>query len=277
MRSAGASQVPVISGPADRIRAPLFGTASGNLSGKITLPVITADEDGTVQLLGGFSLGFGIGTELVPAQKSSGGAAVRLKVTAQTPGKSTAKTLAGDTSKFAPGILFVVDRWAPSGKGLLALWVPPADFTTEELKKTAEGVNKLRGVQGITVVDDPYETTPTPNHLLERHGVGAHRSKYAGNESSWPHAGSAGCGESASQWQDEDFRESSTAERIECWSSRAHRRPVSGARSHYHPRGQLSLGWSRNSEWNRVRLAAARRVERRPGCAREKARQRGIR
>lgn len=169
MRSAGASQVPVISGPADRIRAPLFGTASGNLSGKITLPVITADEDGTVQLLGGFSLGFGIGTELVPAQKSSGGAAVRLKVTAQTPGKSTAKTLAGDTSKFAPGMLFVVDRWAPSGKGLLALWVPPADLTTEELKKTAEGVNKLRGVQGITVVDDPYETTPT--HIISWNGT----------------------------------------------------------------------------------------------------------
>ena len=169
MRSAGASQVPVISGPADRIRAPLFGTASGNLSGKITLPVITADEDGTVQLLGGFSLGFGIGTELVPAHKSSGGAAVRLKVTAQTPGKSTAKTLAGDTSKFAPGMLFVVDRWSPSGKGLLALWVPPADLTTEELKKTAESVNKLRGVQGITVVDDPYETTPT--HIISWNGT----------------------------------------------------------------------------------------------------------
>jgi Caspase domain len=170
MRSAGASQVPVISGPADRIRGPLFGASSGNLSGKITLPVITADEDGTVQLLGGFSLGFGIGTELVPAQKpAAGSAAVRLKITAQTPGKSTAKTLAGDAAKFAPGMLFVVDRWAPSGKGLLALWVPPADLSVEELKRVADGVNKLRGVAGITVVDDPYETTPT--HIISWNGT----------------------------------------------------------------------------------------------------------
>jgi hypothetical protein len=154
----------------DRIRGPLFGTSSGNLSGKITLPVITADEDGTVQLLGGFSLGFGIGTELVPAQKpASGSAVVRLKIVRQTPGKSTAETLTGDTAKFAPGMLFVVDRWAPSGKGLMALWVPPADLSVEELKRVAEGVNKLRGVAGITVVDDPYEVTPT--HIISWNGT----------------------------------------------------------------------------------------------------------
>jgi hypothetical protein len=169
MRSAGASQVPVISGPADRIRAPLFGTSSGNLSGKITLPVITADGDGTVQLLGGFSLGFGIGTELVPAKKSDAEGPVRLKVTAQTPGKSTAKTLAGDVSKLNAGMLFVVDRWAPSGKGLLALWVPPADLTIQELKHTADGVNALRALPGITVVDDPYEVTPT--HIVSWNGT----------------------------------------------------------------------------------------------------------
>ncbi len=170
MRSAGASQVPVISGPVDRIRGPLFGTSSGNLSGKITLQVITADEDGTVQLLGGFSLGFGIGTELVPAQKPAAGSpAVRLKIVRQTPGKSTAETLAGDTAKFAPGMLFVVDRWAPSGKGLLALWVPPADLSVEELKRVADGVNQLRGVAGITVVDDPYEVTPT--HIISWSGT----------------------------------------------------------------------------------------------------------
>jgi hypothetical protein len=170
MRSAGASQVPVISGPADRIRGPLFGTSSGNLSGKITLPVITADEDGTVQLLGGFSLGFGIGTELVPAQKPAAGRpAVRLKIVRQTPGKSSAETLAGNTAKFAPGMLFVVDRWAPSGRGLLSLWVPPADLPAEELKRVAEGVNQLRGVAGITVVDDPYEVTPT--HIISWNGT----------------------------------------------------------------------------------------------------------
>jgi hypothetical protein len=170
MRSAGASQVPVISGPADRIRGPLFGTSSGNLSGKITLPVITADEDGTVQLLGGFSLGFGIGTELVPAQKPAAGSpAVRLKIVRQTPGKSTAQTLTGDTAKFAPGMLFVVDRWAPSGRGLLSLWVPPVDLSVEELKRVADGVNQLRGVAGITVVDDPYEVTPT--HIISWNGT----------------------------------------------------------------------------------------------------------
>src|ERR1700689_1051287 len=170
MRSAGASQVPVISGPADRIRAPLFGTSSGNLSGKITLPVITADEDGTVQLLGGFSLGFGIGTELVPAQKpAAGSAAGRLKIVRQTPGKSTAQTLAGDTAKFAPGMLFMVDRWAPSGKGLLALWVPPADLSVEELKRVADGGNKLCGVAGVTGVADPLKTTPT--HIISWNGT----------------------------------------------------------------------------------------------------------
>ena len=169
MRAAGANQVPVISGPLERQRAPLFGSSSGNVSGKITLPLMTADEDGTVQLLGGFSLGFGIGTELVPAKKSGGNAAIRLKVTAQTPAKSTARTIEGDATQLEAGTLFLIDRWAPSGKGLLALWVPPADLPAEEIKRVADDVNKLRDVPGITVVDDPYETTPT--HIIAWSGT----------------------------------------------------------------------------------------------------------
>src|SRR5208282_1965513 len=77
MRSAGASQVPVISGSEDRIRGPLFGTSSGNLSGKLTLPVVSADSDTDVELFGGFSLGFGVGSELAPADANGPAKGVR--------------------------------------------------------------------------------------------------------------------------------------------------------------------------------------------------------
>lgn len=169
MRAGGANQVPVISGPLERQRAPLFGSGAGSISGRITLPLMTADEGGTVELLGGSSLGFGVGTELVPAKNEGANAKIRLKVTVQTPGKSTARTMTGDASKLEAGTFFVIDRWAPAGKGLLALWIPPADLTTEELTHVAEAVNKVRSADGITVVEDPYETTPT--HVISWNGT----------------------------------------------------------------------------------------------------------
>jgi hypothetical protein len=169
MRAAGANQVPVISGPLERQRAPLFGSSAGNISGRITLPLMSADESGSVELLGGSSLGFGVGTELVPAKNDSAGAKIRLKVTAQTPGKSMARTITGDASKLEAGTFFVIDRWAPAGKGLLALWIPPADLSADEIQRVADGVNKLRSVEGIAVVDDPYETTPT--HIISWNGT----------------------------------------------------------------------------------------------------------
>ena len=44
-----------------------------------------------------------------------------------------------------------------------------ADLPAEEIKRVADDVNKLRDVPGITVVDDPYETTPT--HIIAWSGT----------------------------------------------------------------------------------------------------------
>jgi len=168
MRSAGASQVPVISGTEERIAGPLFGTSSGNLSGKFTLPVVEVDGPEAVQLFGGLTLGFGVGTELVPADKNSPASGVRLKVTDETASGSTAKVIAGSADKVTPATLFIVDRWVPSASGLLALWIPPVTLPLADLKTAAAAAEKISAVPGVTVVTDPYETTPT--HVVTWNG-----------------------------------------------------------------------------------------------------------
>ena len=168
MRSAGASQVPVISGSEDRLNGPLFGTSAGNLSGKFTLPVVSVDSPDAIQLYGGLTLGFGEGTELVPSDKNGPAAGVRLKVTDESASNSTAKIIAGSVDKVKPATLFVVDRWVPSGNGLLSLWIPPATLSIAELKAAADAAQKLTAVSGVTLVADPYDTTPT--HVIEWNG-----------------------------------------------------------------------------------------------------------
>jgi hypothetical protein len=161
MRSAGASQVPVISGTEARIRGPLFGASGGSISGKLTLPIVTADGDTDVELFGGLTLGFGVGSELVPADNNGPAAGVRLKVTEQSPSKSTAQVLSGSADKLTAGMLFVVDRWVPAGNGVLSLWIPPPTASLEDLRSAASAIEKIGAVPGITVVKDPYEVTPT--------------------------------------------------------------------------------------------------------------------
>jgi hypothetical protein len=169
MRSSGASQVPVISGTDERIAGPLFGTSSGNLSGKFTLPVVEVDGPEAVQLFGGLTLGFGVGTELVPADKNGPAKGVRLKVTDETASNSTAKIIAGSPDNVKPPTLFIVDRWVPSSSGLLALWIPPATLPLADLKNAAAAAEKISAVPGVTVVTDPYETTPT--HVIAWNGT----------------------------------------------------------------------------------------------------------
>ena len=169
MRASGASQVPVISGTEDRIAGPLFGTRAGNLSGKFTLPVVSVDGPDSIQLFGGLTLGFGAGTELAAADRKGPAGNVRLKVTDETASSSTAKMIAGSADKVAPGTLFVVDRWVPSGNGLLALWIPPTTLSLADLRSAAAAEQKIGAVPGVALVTDPYETTPT--HVISWNGT----------------------------------------------------------------------------------------------------------
>jgi hypothetical protein len=169
MRSTGASQVPVISGSEERLAGPIFGTSAGNLTGKFTLPVVSVDSPDAIQLFGGLTLGFGPGTELVAADKKGPAGDVRLKVTDETAANSTAKVIAGSADKVKPATLFVVDRWVPSGNGLLALWVPPATLSLTDLQSAAASAEKISAISGVTLVTDPYETTPT--HVIEWSGA----------------------------------------------------------------------------------------------------------
>ena len=138
MRSAGASQVPVISGPADRIRAPLFRHRSGQSLGQ-------NHAAGDHRRRGRHRA---TPRRIQPGLRNRHGTGAREEVRRGVAGApeshraNTGKIHGEDTRRRCLEIqprecsLSSIAGRHP-GKGLLALWVPPADLTTEELKTHA--------------------------------------------------------------------------------------------------------------------------------------------
>jgi hypothetical protein len=161
MRSMDANQVPVIAGTPERLQAGLFGSDSTNISGKLTLPLMRISPDGKVEVLGGFALGLGIGSEIVFSEGSSGAKRVRVEITDQTLSTSTGKILAGDPGSLKAGAIFTVDKWVPANQNVLKLWVPPLNLTKEGIHDAADQVEKARNSDSPKIVDDPSETSLT--------------------------------------------------------------------------------------------------------------------
>ena len=155
------NQVPVIAGTPERLQAGLFGSDSTNISGKLTLPLIRISPDGKVEVLGGFALGLGIGSEIVVSEGSSDAKRVRVEITDQTLSTSTGKILTGDPGSLKTGAIFTVDKWVPANQNVLKLWVPPLNLTKEAIHDAADQVEKARNSDSLKIVDDPSETSLT--------------------------------------------------------------------------------------------------------------------
>jgi hypothetical protein len=160
MRSMDANQVPVIAGTPERLHAGLFGSGGTNISGKITLPLIKI-ADGKVEVLGGFALGLGIGSEIVFSEGTSGAKRVSVEITDQTLSTSTGKILEGDPDNLKAGAMFTIDKWVPANQNVLKLWIPPLNLTKEEIRDAADQVEKVRRSDSPKIVDDPSETSLT--------------------------------------------------------------------------------------------------------------------
>jgi hypothetical protein len=160
MRSMDANQVPVIAGIPERLEAGLFGSGGANISGKLALPLMRI-ADGKVEVLGGFALGLGIGSEVVVSEGSRDADRVRVEITDQTLSTSTGKIVAGDPSTLKAGAVFMVDKWVPANQNGLKLWVPPLNLTKEEIHDVADQVEKARNSESPKLVDDPSETSLT--------------------------------------------------------------------------------------------------------------------
>jgi hypothetical protein len=146
----------------------LFGASEGGAVGAgnfggLRLPVISVDGE-KVELVGGVALGFGVGSELVPAKKASagaGGSAVRLRVTEAMPGKCVAKVVAGSAEGVRAGALFTVDKWVAADNGMLKVWIPPMNLSMAEVEKVADAAEALAASKSVTVVSDPYQESPS--------------------------------------------------------------------------------------------------------------------
>jgi Caspase domain len=160
MGSMDANQVPVIAGTPERLQEGLFGSASTNISGKLILPLMKIFAEGRVEVLGGFALGLGIGSQIVFSE-SSVAKKVRVEITDQTLSTSTGKILEGDAGSLKAGGVFTVDKWVPANQSALKLWVPPLNLTKEAIRDAADQVEKARSSDSPKIVDDPSETSLT--------------------------------------------------------------------------------------------------------------------
>ncbi|HEY7567502.1 MAG TPA: caspase family protein, partial [Gemmatimonadaceae bacterium] len=162
----GRAQNPVIRGVEADKRRPLFGTFTGALAGRVTVPVLRVDHD-TVRLQAGLGVGLAPGTELRLAdtlRDKSGravtGASVRLRVTVvRGLGASDAVASAGSVKHLEAGTLFVVDRWTVANGAGLRVFIPPGREASALTRDTA-ALAPLRESGVAEWVDDP---TSIPN------------------------------------------------------------------------------------------------------------------
>ena len=168
MRSMDANQVPVIAGTPERLQAGLFGSGGTNISGKLELPLMKID-DGQVEVLGGFTLGLGIGSEIV-SEGTNGAKGIRVEITDQTLSTSSGKILDGDSGTLKAGAIFTVNKWVPANQNVLKLWISPLNLTKEEIRDAADQIAKARLSDSPKIVDDPSETSLT--HFISWTGQG---------------------------------------------------------------------------------------------------------
>lgn len=165
LRAMGEPQQPVLAGSPERQRSPIFG-GKASVAGRLRV-AIGADEDGSLELLGGYPVGLTLNSELTKVTDSQGTSStepVRVRVTeAVSMGRSRFAVVAGQGHDINPGDLFELDRWVPPQGSMVKAWLPPG-MTTEELLQVTKALTVLRTSELMTWVNDP--TTVSPTHVL---------------------------------------------------------------------------------------------------------------
>ncbi len=161
MQTEGKPQEPVLAGPADRRKKPLFGGESSGVSGRPTAAVLRVKEGAEVELQGGFAIGLSERCELRKVGGAPGDTSIRIQVT-EVLGLSRcrAKVIKGNMKAIKPGDLFELDRWAAPSEANLRVWMPPA-LGYSELSQIAQEMATLRESDRIQWIDDPTKETPT--------------------------------------------------------------------------------------------------------------------
>ncbi len=165
MQAGGRRQEPVKAGPADRLRAPLFGGSATAGSGRTRIPVVRVSDEGEVLLQGGIALGLTERCELKKADTSGGGTRPRLRIR-EVLGLSRSKALViqGNAASIKPGDVFEIDRWVGT-QNLFRVWLPPSPPSDASLRKFVRELAGSLADAGVDVVEDPTAVTPT--HVVQ--------------------------------------------------------------------------------------------------------------
>ena len=159
MQSNGRNQEPVLAGSTERLKSPLFGSASEDASGGIKAPVLRKRGEGQVELQGGTASGVNENCELFSVYDSD---TVRIKVTEITGlNNCYASVINGDQNKIQPGDLFTIYKWAAPASTNLKVWIPATNQSFNELSDIAAKLSSLRNSAGIKIVDDISKEFPT--------------------------------------------------------------------------------------------------------------------
>lgn len=177
MQSDGHPQEPVLAGPTDRLRRPLFGGTSG-ATGRTSVAVLRVSSNGTLTLQGGPALGIREGAVLrkvgVPADTG-----IRLRVDtvigiSESRARVVSGVAAGARPRIAVGDRFELERWVAPANAALSVAIVPAGLAPTAIRSVADEMTKLRGAEGVEWIDDPSAapTDTTPTYVMRWAGSG---------------------------------------------------------------------------------------------------------
>lgn len=165
IKSRSETQEPVIGGSIERQQQTLFGMEKGTVPEYALIGVTQVLDDNKVKLQGGYGIGlrkknelcyFGNGTDTL----------FKLRIDSVTGiAESIATVVKGKIAALEPGLLFRVTNWASGGDALLRIYIPPSNFTDEDIRRFTETATTLKNAgvakwqAGYTKgAADPYTT-----------------------------------------------------------------------------------------------------------------------
>lgn len=159
-------QEPTLDGIEQRRQQPLFG--KGSPTGKLRVASDGEDGDG-IALNSGYSDHLGVGSELVRINNPKDSESLRIKIkSVDGLALSHATIVSPANATVEAGDVFELDKWVPSEKSLLPIWLPPGNLTQQQLQELAPEIQLLKSNPTLTWVDDPARQTPT--HLISWDG-----------------------------------------------------------------------------------------------------------
>lgn len=133
-------QTPVLAGPPQRLKNPLFSSQENTDDGKTHVAILDIDEEeNEVLLQGGYAIGLRTKSILIhPVHK------IELQITSvEDMVQSTARVIKGSISKLKNGDLVDVKTWSYSPQKSLKLWIPPA-ISADERKRLNQVIKQYQ-------------------------------------------------------------------------------------------------------------------------------------